>query len=149
MKGCQPLSLHTKKGINPNLWPCRIIFWKFCLGQPSACGLLRTPKATPIKYLHLDDTSGQLKLEGWLYIIIFIVYTLFHEEAPFYWQFERGTILLKILERRPFYWLFSEMRHHLLGKFWRMLKVGLSFILRSMLYLEDWSSRSSYFIGVA
>ena len=29
------------------------------------------------------------------------------------------------------------------------LEVGWSFILWSMLYLEDWSSRSSYFIGVA
>ena len=30
-----------------------------------------------------------------------------------------------------------------------MLKVGWSFILWSKLYLEDWSSKSSYFIGVA
>ena len=30
-----------------------------------------------------------------------------------------------------------------------MLEVGWSFILWSMLYLEDWSSRSSYFIGAA
>ena len=30
-----------------------------------------------------------------------------------------------------------------------MLEVGWSFILWSMLYLESWSSRSSYFIGVA
>ena len=58
-------------------------------------------KATPIKCLDLDDTNGQLKLEGWLYIVL-IFYTIFTEEAPFYWQFERGgTILLVILERRP------------------------------------------------
>ena len=30
-----------------------------------------------------------------------------------------------------------------------MLEVGWCFILWSMLYLEGWSSRSSYFIGVA
>ena len=30
-----------------------------------------------------------------------------------------------------------------------MLGVGWSFILWSMLFLEGWSSRSSYFIGVA
>ena len=30
-----------------------------------------------------------------------------------------------------------------------LLEVGWSFILRSMLYLESWSSRSSYFVGVA
>ena len=30
-----------------------------------------------------------------------------------------------------------------------MLEVGWSFILWSMLYLEGWLSRSSYFIGVA
>ena len=32
--------------------------------------------ATPIKCLDLDDNSGQLKLEGWLYVV-FIAYTLF------------------------------------------------------------------------
>ena len=30
-----------------------------------------------------------------------------------------------------------------------MLEMGWSFILWPMLYLKDWSSRSSYFIGVA
>ena len=30
-----------------------------------------------------------------------------------------------------------------------VLEVGYSFILWSMLYLEGWSSRSSYFFGVA
>ena len=60
-------------------------------------------KATPIKCLNLDDTSGQLKLEGWLYVVL-IFYTLFYEEAPFYWHFVRGgTILLVILVRRPLF----------------------------------------------
>ena len=39
-------------------------------------------KATPIKCLDLDDISGQLKLEGWLYNGL-IFYALFNEEAPF------------------------------------------------------------------
>ena len=51
-----------------------------------------TSKATPIKCLDLDDTNGQLKLEGWLYIVL-IVYTHFNEEAPFYWGFGRGGII--------------------------------------------------------
>ena len=57
-------------------------------------------QATPIKCLDLDDNSGQLKLESWLYID-FIGYTLFHEEAPFYRQLGGGIILLVIMERRP------------------------------------------------
>ena len=45
-----------------------------------------TNKATPIKCLDLDDISAQLKLEGWLYNVLFF-YTIFNEEAPFYNQF--------------------------------------------------------------
>ena len=40
-------------------------------------------KATPIKCLDFDDKIGQLKLEGWLYIV-FILYTILKDEAPFY-----------------------------------------------------------------
>ena len=54
-----------------------------------------------------DDTNGQLKLEGWLYIVL-IFYTLFNDVAPFYWEFGRGgTILLGIWKRR----------HHCIGFF--------------------------------
>ena len=53
-----------------------------------------TAKATPIKCFNLGDTSGQLKLEGWLYIV-FIFYTLCNEEAP---------IIGNLREEAPFYW---------------------------------------------
>ena len=53
-------------------------------------------------------------------------------------------------EEEPFYWV------NLGGGWWiflfmskTMLEVGWSFILCPKLYLEGWSSRSSYFIGVA
>ena len=66
-----------------------------------AGGIPVTSNATPIKCLDLDDTNGQLKLEGWLYIAL-IFYILFDEAAPFYWQFWRGgPILLAFRERRP------------------------------------------------
>ena len=118
-------------------------------------------KATPIKCIDPDDTSGQLKLEGWLYIV-FNFFTIVNEEALLYWQLARGgSILLVILVRRlhfidylgqeaPFCWVnlrgcwssFSFMSKTMLG-------IGWSFILWPMLYLEGWSFRSSYFIGVA
>ena len=53
-------------------------------------------QATPIKYLDLDDTNGQLKLQGWLYIVL-IFYTLFDNEAPFYWLFESGGTVLQAI----------------------------------------------------
>ena len=63
------------------------------------------------------------------------------EEGPFYWQFERaGTILLGKFRRRLVEFLIMSKT---------MLAFGWSFILWSKLYLEGWSSRSSYFIGVA
>ena len=61
-----------------------------------------------IKCLDLDDTNGQLKLEGWLYIGFLIPFSMrrhhfignlgeeayfignFGEEALFCWLFERG-----------------------------------------------------------
>ena len=53
------------------------------------------------------------------------------QEAPFCWVNLRGC------------WSsFSFMSKTMLG-------IGWSFILWSMLYLEGWSFRSSYFIGVA
>ena len=138
------------------------------------CHVIRTPltqclrvnfsdhQATPMKCLNMDDTSGQLKLEGWLYIVCF-VYTLFH------WPSLGGTILCAIQERRHhFIGNFGEegttllassgKRHHFIGYIWEkvggtflflsktMLEVGWIFILWSMLYLEGWSS---YFIGMA
>ena len=74
------------------------------------CLTININKATPIKCLDLDDISGHLKLEGWLYNVL-IFYALFSEEAPFYKQFvgRGGAILLVILERRPhFIGLFRE-----------------------------------------
>ena len=48
------------------------------------------------------------------------------EEEPFYWWWSFSVLMPKI-----------------------MLEVGCSVILWSMLYLESYQSRSSYFIGVA
>ena len=66
----------------------------------------------------------------------------FGEEAPFYFLFKRGGAILlgKFGRRLLVFFLFMSKT---------MLEVGWSFILWSMLYLEGWSSRSSYFIGVA
>ena len=136
--------------------------YSFCSISCSVRGpLVLFRKATPTKCLDLDDTSGQLKQEGWLYIVL-ILYALFNEEAPFYWQFGRGgTILLVILERRPFFISYLSEEAPFcwanLGGGWgsilfmskTMLEVGWSFILWSMLYMEGWSSRSSYFLSVA
>ena len=106
--------------------------------------------APPIKCHDVDDIRGQLKLVGWLYnLSLFIPF--FNEEAPLYKQYGRGgIILLLILKRRPHFiglifgggWLSVFMSKN-------MLEVGLSLTLWSMFYLEGWSSRSSYFIGVA
>ena len=103
-------------------------------------------KSTPIKCIDPDDTSGQLELEGWLYIV-FNFFTLVNEEALFYWQFARGgTILLTIWERRhhfignfgeeaPFYWLFGTGGAVLLGKFERML---VEFFIYVQNYAGGW-----------
>ena len=88
--------------------------------------------ATPIKCLDRDDTSSQLKLEGWLYII-FIVHSL-----PF--STRRHRIVLETWEEVGGVSLFKSKT---------TLEVGWSFNLWSKLYLEGWASRSSYFIGVA
>mgnify|MGYP001800620095 FL=1 len=72
-------------------------------------------QTTPIKCRNLDDTSGQLKLEGWR-DIFFIAYTLFHKEAPCYWQLGGwGSILLVTVERRPVLLANSEGRHYFVG----------------------------------
>ena len=65
------------------------------------------------------------------------------EEAPFYWLLERGgTVLLSksIWEEVGGFFLFMSKT---------MLEVGWSVILCPKLYMEGWSSRSSYVIGVA
>ena len=116
-------------------------------------------KATPIKCLDLDDTSGQRRwLAGYCF---YCLYTLLNEEASFYWQVGRGgTILLVLLERRPHFLAISERRHHFIGRrlveFFlltltpkTMLNFGWIFIPWYMLYPVGWSSRTSYFIGVA
>ena len=109
-------------------------------------------KATPMKCLDQDNISAQLKLEGWLYnVLSFYLYSFQR----------RGTLLQVILERRlhfigylreeqPFYWvnLRGSWRSFLFISKTR-LEVGWCVILWSILYLEGWSSRSSYFIGVA
>ena len=51
-------------------------------------------KATPIKCLDLDDTNGQLQLEGRLSTVL-VFNIILYEEPPFYWALERwGTVLL-------------------------------------------------------
>ena len=65
-------------------------------------------------------------------MVIFIIHTVLNEEAPFYyWKNLAGGW-------RSFFMMSKTM-----------LAVGLSFIFRSLLYLEGWSSRPSHFIGVA
>ena len=67
--------------------------------------------ATPIKCLDLDDISGHLKLEGWLYDVV-IFSALINEEAPF---------ISNLGEEAPFYWLFQVGGTILLGKFGRRM----------------------------
>ena len=79
-------------------------------------------KVTPIKRLDLVDPSGQLKLDGLLYIFLFLC-----------WLHGQGTILLAIRERRT----------HLIRLYERVSTIsyiyfGLSRILFTMLYLDDW-----------
>ena len=90
------------------------------------------------------DTSGQLKLEGWLNNV-FAFYTIFIDEAPCYKQLRRGgpillADLLYLEEEAPFY-LF------ILSK--TMLAISRNCILWFMPYLEDWSSRLDQFILLA
>ena len=81
--------------------------------------------AKPINFGYLDDTSGQFKLEGWL-CVIFVFYTPFIEEVPFYCH---------LGEEAPFYWV------NLGGGLWSIfvavsqtiLTFGSSLILWSML----------------
>mgnify|MGYP001793201380 FL=1 len=44
--------------------------------------LIHSSLATPMKCHDLDDADGQIKLEGWLYIV-FIFDALFTEESQF------------------------------------------------------------------
>ena len=84
-------------------------------------------KATPIKCLDLDDTSGQQELAGWILYLLFIhpykwggtivlairerknnfigtfgdqapFFGYFREEAPFYWEEVGGVFLLTMLK---------------------------------------------------
>ena len=66
----------------------------------------------------------------------------FGEETPFYWLFQRGGTIFWVNFGGGWWSFFLFMSK-------TVLEVGYSFILWSMLYLEGWSSRSSYFIGVA
>ena len=74
-------------------------------------------KATTIKCLDLHDMCAQLKLEGWLYIVL-IFYTLFNEEALFYKHFlvRRHHFIGNVREEAPIHGLF-ERGAILLGKF--------------------------------
>ena len=89
--------------------------------------------AKPIKFVYLDDTSGQFKLEGWL-CVVFIFYTPFIEEMPFYCHLgEEAHSLSK--KEVSFYWV------NLGGGLWSsfvavsqtILAFGSSLILWSML----------------
>ena len=93
-------------------------------------------KDTPIKCVDLEDTSGQLKLEGWLYLLFLFF-------IPF---LMRRHHFLAIIVRRPHFMgslrregtiLFGKLRRRLVEFFLfmykTMLKVGWSFILWSML----------------
>ena len=53
----------------------------------------------PIKCIDLDNTNGQLKLEGWLHDVL--IFMTLYREALFYWLFQGGgTILLGTFSRR-------------------------------------------------
>ena len=85
-----------------------------------------------------------------------------NEAAPFYKHFGRGgTISLLVLERSPefigylreeasFYWvnLGGSLVNYFLFMSETKLKVGWSFILWSMLYLDGWFCESSYWNGL-
>ena len=107
-----------------------------CLGhvRVAAVSFCDLPKATPIKCLDIDDISGQLKLQGWLYNVS-IFCTLFNEEAPFYKQLGRGgTILLVNLESRP---LFID---YLMVKFGRKLCPKLCWMLAKVSFYGSCST---------
>ena len=97
-------------------------------------------------------------MEAWLYVLLF--FTLFNEEATFYKQFGRGGAILLVFfgefigyvrEEASFYWadLGGGWLEFFLIMSKTMQEVGWSFILWFLLYLEGWSSRSSYFFDVA
>ena len=97
-------------------------------------------KAKSIKFLDQDDTSGQHKLEGWLYIV-FIINLSFNEETSFIGSLGDEAFYLANFEWgwRSFFRFISKT----------ILASGWSFILWPMLYLEGWLPRSSCFIGAA
>ena len=82
----------------------------------------------PIKCIDLDNTNGQLKLEGWLHDVL-IFMTLYRE----------GAILLAISGRR-YHLRLAGGWSSFLSMSKTMLEVGWDLFLWTMFYLEGWSS---------
>ena len=61
-------------------------------------------RATPIKCVDLDDTDRQLKLEGWLYVVVVFI-PFIYEEAAFYREFGGGGSIFigNSEEEAPYY----------------------------------------------
>ena len=86
-------------------------------------------------------------------VMFYLFYTLFNEEPPFYkilWV-RRHHFISYLREEEPFYWVNLGVVGGVFFLFMpkTMLEVGWNVISWSMLYLEGWSSRLSYFIGLA
>ena len=60
-------------------------------------------EATPMKCLILEDTSGQLKLEGWLHLLFLFFRPFLRRRHHFIGNYG---------EEASFYGLFEKRRHH-------------------------------------